>query len=69
MAFALTTKELTSELRLSAQTLRRLRNEGALRPGIHFRAVGQGTKRPPLLWNIDAVDQALATRSKKELRP
>ena len=69
MPFALTTKEIALELRLSSQTLRRLRSEGVLRPGIHFRALGHGKKRPPLLWNIDAVDQALVTRSKKELRP
>jgi hypothetical protein len=66
-AFNATTPELSQQLRVSDSTLRRLRLEGALKPGVHFRALGSGTKRPPLLWNVEAVDQALAQRSRRVL--
>jgi hypothetical protein len=68
MAFTATTAEASDQLKLSETTLRRLRLEGALKPGVHFRALGQGTRRPPLLWNVEAVDQALAQRSRRVLR-
>jgi hypothetical protein len=61
--FTLSTKEICQALRTSDSTLRRLRLEGALQPGIHFRAVGFGTKRPVLLWDAAATDAALAERS------
>lgn len=67
-AFAATTSEAAQQLRISDATLRRLRREGVLKAGVHFRAVGSGTSRPPLLWNVDAADQALAQRSRRVLR-
>ena len=67
MSFALTTTEVAGALRISDTTLRRLRRQGVLRPGIHYRAMGTGTQRPPLIWDPEAVDQALAKRSKREL--
>ncbi len=68
MAFALTTAEVCEHLRLSDSTLRRLKHEGVLKAGQHYRAVGSGTKRPPLLWNLEACDEALAHRSRRVLR-
>lgn len=67
-AFAATTSEAAQQLRISDATLRRLRREGVLKAGVHFRAIGSGTSRPPLLWNVDAADQALAQRSRRVLR-
>jgi excisionase family DNA binding protein len=67
-AFTLTTKEVAARLRTSDSTLRRLRREGVLRPGLHFRAIGGGTVRPSLLWDPEATDNALAQRSRRTLR-
>jgi hypothetical protein len=67
MAFTLTTPEVVKSLRVSDQTLRRLRCAGVLRPGIHYRAIGTGTARPPLVWNLEAVDAELAKRSRRLL--
>jgi hypothetical protein len=67
MPFTSTTQEVAESLRLSDQTLRRLRSEGVLRPGVHYRAVGLGTRRPPLLWDATAVESAMAQRSRRVL--
>lgn len=67
MPFTSTTSEAAKQLRLSEVTLRRLRDEGALKAGLHYRAMGQGTKRPPLLWDPAATDAALAQRSRRVL--
>lgn len=67
MPFTLTTREVAAELRLSDSTLRRLRREGVLKPGQHFRAIGGGTVKPSLLWDAAATDAALALRSRRAL--
>ena len=51
----------------SILSLRRLRDEGVLKAGLHYRALGQGTTRPPLLWDPAATDAALAQRSRRVL--
>ena len=43
--FSLTTREVADRLRTSDSSLRRLRREGVLKPGIHFRGQGLGTLR------------------------
>jgi len=68
MSFTLTTQEVSEKLRLSDSTLRRLRREGVLKPGHHFRAIGGGTVKPALLWDAEATDAALAQRSRRALR-
>ena len=68
MAFSFTTSELSEQLRVSDSTLRRLRREGVLKPGQHFRAIGGGTVKPALLWDAAATDAALAQRSRRALR-
>lgn len=67
MAFTLTTTEAAQAIRLSPATLARLRAEGVLKAGLHYRAVGAGLKRPPLLWNAEACETALAQRSRRVL--
>lgn len=67
-SFTATTSEVVVQLRTSDSTLRRLRKEGVLKPGLHFRAIGSGTVRPSLLWDAAAVDAALAQRSRRALR-
>jgi excisionase family DNA binding protein len=66
--FTMTTREVADRLRTSDSTLRRLRREGVLKPGTHFRAQGTGTVKPVLLWDAAAVDAALAQRSRRALR-
>ena len=68
MPFQLTAPEICAQLHISDTTLRRMRREGFLKPGIHFRAIGSGTVKPALLWDGDATDQALADRARMELR-
>jgi predicted ArsR family transcriptional regulator len=65
--FDATTKEAATQLRISDATLRRLRQEGVLKAGVHYRAMGSGVSRPPLLWNVAASDLALAQRSRRVL--
>ncbi len=62
--FTLTTREVAELLRVSDATLRRMRQSGVLRAGIHFRAIGIGTQRPPLLWDPESVEETLANRSR-----
>ena len=64
MAFTLTTKECAGLLRTSPKTLRLWREEGYLRPGEHYRAMGPGKLRPTLLWDFEKTEAALARRSK-----
>ena len=68
MAFNLTTVEAVDVLRISATTLRRLRKKGVLKPGVHYRAMGAGSIRPPLVWDGSAIDAALVNRSRRTLK-
>lgn len=68
MAFNLTTSEAVDVFRISSTTLRRLRKDGVLKPGIHFRAMGAGTVRSPLIWSGEAIDAALTNRSRRTLK-
>jgi len=67
MEFTHSTREACKALRISDRTLLRLRREGVLRPGDHFRAAGAGLQRPTLLWNVPEVEKALARRSRRVL--
>ena len=67
MEFTHSTREACKALRISDRTLLRLRRDGVLRPGDHFRAAGAGLQRPTLLWNVPEVEKALARRSRRVL--
>jgi hypothetical protein len=67
MEFTHSTRETCKELRISDRTLLRLRRDGVLRPGDHYRAAGAGLYRPTLLWNVPEVEKALARRSRRVL--
>lgn len=54
-------------LRGSILSRRPLWDESLFKAGVHNRAMGQGTKRPPLLWDPAATDLALAQRSRRLL--
>ncbi len=66
MRFTQTSAELRAALAVSESSLYRLRKEGVLRPGVHYRAQGFGSVKPQLRWDPDAVESALAQRTKRE---
>jgi len=61
--------EVQDSLRISKNTLTRLRSAEILRPGVHFTAHGLGLKRPALRWDLPAVEETLARRGKQLARP
>ena len=67
MAFTLTTQEAAGVLRISRATLARLRKDGILKAGVHYRAMGAGSLRPPLIWNEEAIELTLTQRSRRVL--
>lgn len=67
MAFTHSTRQACEALQISDRTLLRLRRDGVLKPGDHFRAVGAGLHRPMLRWDIEEVERALARRSRRVL--
>ena len=67
MRFTASTAEAVEQLQISEATLRRLRRAGVLRPGVHFCAAGAGVKAPTLRWAPEAVQEALALRSRRLL--
>jgi len=69
MAFTLTTGEVQTALRVTKNTLTRLRAADVLRPGVHFTAAGVGLRRPNLRWDLEAVEETLAKRGKGIPRP
>lgn len=69
MAFSATTGEVEDALRVSKNTLTRLRAAEVLRPGVHFTAAGVGLKRPNLRWDLLAVEETLAKRGRQIPRP
>jgi len=69
IAFFFTTGEVQAALRLTKNTLTRLRAAEVLRPGVHFTAHGVGLLRPALRWDLPAVEGTLAKRGKQIPRP
>lgn len=69
MNFSLTTGEMQDALRVTKNTLQRLRAADVLRAGVHFTAAGVGLKRPNLRWNLEAVEATLAKRGRQIQRP
>ena len=65
MKFTATTAEALGALRISESTLLRLRKEGVLKPGTHYRSAGTGTIRSPLVWDPAATENALAARTRR----
>jgi hypothetical protein len=63
-AFDLPSHEAAEALGISHRTLKGLRLAGVLKPGRHYIAVGAGVKAPRLRWNVEAVTEALAARTK-----
>ena len=64
--FIKSTTELRAALSVSDSSLYRLRKDGVLRPGVHYRAQGYGSVKPQLRWDPEAVESALAQRTKRE---
>ncbi len=69
MSFTATTGEVESALRVSKNTLTRLRTAEVLRPGVHFTAHGVGLRRPALRWDLPAVEATLTKRGRQIATP
>lgn len=69
MAFTTTTAEVAAALRLSKNTLTRLRATDVLRPAVHYINIGHGKHRACLRWDLSKVEETLARRSKSLPRP
>ncbi len=65
MIFTATTGDVRDTLRVSKNTLSRMRADGIFRPGVHFVALGTGSLRASLRWNLAAVEATLQKRSKQ----
>ena len=65
MRFTATNAEALGALRISESTLLRLRREGVLKPGTHYRSAGTGKIRSPLAWDLSATEDALAARTRR----
>ena len=60
-------KELRSALRIGHNVELRLRREGVLRPGIHFRRKGSSASSP-IVYDLGACDQALRDKAASDAR-
>jgi len=58
-----TSAELYRAFKISHTTVRLMRRVGIFIPGEHFFAKGLGP-RPPLLWDLQAVEKALRDRTR-----
>lgn len=63
--FSATTRDVCDYLDLGPRCLKRLRDQGYLVAGKHFRHVGVGTIRPRIRWNLAAVEEAITNRSRR----
>ena len=61
MKFSKSTAELRDALSVSDSSLYRLRKDGVLRPGVHYRAQGYGSVKPQLRWNPESTEAALTS--------
>lgn len=60
-------KELREALRIGHNVELRLRREGVLRPGVHFRRKGC-TASSPLVYDLAACEQALRDKAAADAR-
>lgn len=63
--YTASTLELCAALGIGRKALRTLIAEGWLLPGKHYRQHGVGKRRPHLMWDVAAVDQALDQRTRR----
>jgi len=63
--YTASTLELCAALGIGRKALRTLIAEGWLLPGKHYRQHGTGKVRKHLIWDIDAVGQALDQRTRR----
>lgn len=69
MAFTAKSGEVESLLRLSKNTLARMRSAEIFQPGKHYIAAGPGLARPQLRWDVEAVQETMRKRSKQITPP
>ena len=64
----LTAAETSEQLRFSEATLRRLRQRGILKFGVHCRRKFAGNNNSPILYDIEVCEEALLERDARDAR-
>ena len=63
-----TAAETSEQLAFSEATLRRLRQKGVLKAGVHYRRKFAGNPNSPILYKIEECEQALNERDARDAR-
>jgi len=64
----LTAAETSEQLRFSEATLRRLRQRGIFKFGVHCRRKFAGNNNSPILYDIEVCEEALLERDARDAR-
>ena len=64
----LTAAETASQLAFSGATLRRLRQRGVFKAGVHYRRKFAGNQNSPTLYDIELCEQALLERDARDAK-
>ena len=64
----LTAAETSEQLRFSEATLRRLRQRGIFKFGVHCRRKFAGNNNSPILYDIELCEEALLERDARDAR-
>ena len=64
----LTAAETSEQLRFSEATLRRLRQRGIFKAGVHYRRKFAGNNNSPILYNYEVCEEALLERDARDAR-
>ena len=64
----LTAKQASEILAFSEATLRRLRQKGVLKAGLHYRRKFAGNNNSPILYNLEVCEEALLERDARDAR-
>ena len=65
----LTAAETSEQLAFSEATLRRLRQRGIFKAGVHYRRKFAGNNNSPILYNLEVCEEALLERCKRCKNP
>ncbi len=64
----LTAAETSEQLAFSEATLRRLRQKGVFKAGVHYRRKFAGNHNSPILYNLEICEEALLERDARDAR-
>jgi len=64
----LTAAETSEQLAFSEATLRRLRQKGVFKAGVHYRRKFAGNHNSPILYNLEICEEELLERDARDAR-